>query len=190
MLKSTLPTLVILSLILVITSSCKKGCTDPYASNYKPKKTIDNGKCDVYTRVTLNSIMVNEIPEYNSSGELWDSGSNGNDYDQDNTHPDLAIRYRAESGYSFDPGEYYPTVNPNNVDWLQTLNIPISINHWKNENGFYVYFYEVDNNGFDYFLMDSVKIDPFDYDGNKDRFKDTLNVSKGNIKFTAHMAWE
>ena len=176
-------------LIFIALQSCKKGCIDPYATNYKPKKTVDNGKCDVYTRVTLNSIEINTIPEYNSDNELWDNATN-NDFDQDNTHPDLAITYRAESGYSFDPGEYYPTVDPNNVDWLQYLSVPISITDWKNDNGFYVYFYEVDLNGTYYILMDSVFVDPFDYDAKKDRFKDTLEVTKGNIEFTAHMVWE
>lgn len=181
-------TLLTFSFIITI-SSCKKGCTDPYAINYKPKKTVDNGKCDVYSRVTLNSIQVNSIPEYDPNGVLWDN-SGTNDLDMDNSHPDVAIRYRAESGYSFDPNEYYPSVNPTNVDWLQILSIPISITDWKNDNGFYVYFYEVDNDGFDYLLMDSIKIDPFDFDAKNNRFKDTLDVSKSGFEFTAHMAWE
>lgn len=170
-------------------SSCKKGCTNPYATNYKPKKSIDNGKCDVYQRVTLNSIYISSIPEYDNNGVFWDNGGNG-DLDMDNTHPDLAITYRAESGYSFDPNEYYPTVSPNNVDWLQELTNPISINDWQNDSGFYVYFWEVDNNGNDFTFMDSIKIDPFDYDAKNNRFKDSLVVTQGNYKFSAMMTWE
>ena len=186
--KLAISILVITSLFLGF-SSCKKGCTDPYAINYKPKKTIDKGNCEVYSRVTLNSINIKSIPEYNQNGVLWDN-SGVNDLDMDNSHPDIAVTYRAESGYSFDPNEYYPSVNPNNVDWLQLLSIPISINDWQNENGFYVYFYEVDNDGFDYTFMDSIKIDPFDFDAKNDRFKDTLDIIKNGYEFTAHMAWE
>jgi hypothetical protein len=176
-------------LILSSLNSCKKGCTNPYAINYKPKKTIDKGNCEVYARVTLNSIQVNSIPEYDKSGVLWDN-SGENDLDMDNSHPDLAITYRAEEGYSFDPNEYYPTVDPHNVNWLQTLTVPVSLNNWQNDNGFFVYFYEVDNDGLDFTFMDSVKIDPFDFDSKNNRFKDTLDVTSKGYKFTAHMKWD
>jgi hypothetical protein len=39
--------------------------------------------------------------------------------------------------------------------------------------------------------MDSVFVDPFDFDAKKsDRFKDTLEVTKGDYSIIAHMAWE
>ena len=176
-------------LVLITFLSCKKGCTDPYAKNYKPKKSVDNGKCDVYQRVTLTSIYVSKIKEYDPNGVLWDN-SGVDDLDQDNSPPDLAITYRAESGYTFDPNEYYPTVNPNNVDWLQELATPISINDWKNDNVFYVYFWEVDNDGLNYTFMDSLKIDPFDYDAKSNRFKDSLVINENYYNFTAYMEWE
>jgi len=176
-------------LFLFSFSSCKKGCTDPYAINYKPKKSVDNGKCDVYQRVTLNSITINTIPERDKNGVLWDNGGVG-DLDMDNSHPDLAVTYRAESGYSFDPNVYYPTVNPNDVAWTQELAAPISITDWKNDNGFYVYFFEVDNDGANFTFMDSIKIDPFDYAAKKNRFKDSLVVNTQYYNFTAFMTWE
>jgi len=182
--------LIILSLGLIFSfTSCKKGCTDPYATNYKPKKTIDKGNCNVYSHVTLNSILIKKIPALNSDNEYWDNATN-NDTDHDGSHPDLYVSFRAEGGYVYEPSTYLPTVDPQNVDWLQKLDIPISVYDWKNDKGFYAFFYEVDGGGTSYILMDSVKIDPFDYEAKNNRFKDTMVVISGQFNFTANMAWE
>ena len=183
-------TYLLLTFVLVLTAtSCKKGCTDPYATNYNSKKTIDKGNCNVHNKVTLNSIYIKKIDQYNSAGVLWDNGGD-NDLDQDNSHPDLSVTFRAESGYSYDPGIYYPTVNPNDVDWQLNLDVPISIENWKNDNGFYVYFKEIDLDGLSSILMDSIFVDPFDFEASSNRFKDTLDITSGNYEFTAHMKWD
>lgn len=176
-------------LVLGLNLSCKKGCTDPYAKNYNAKKTIDKGNCNHYSKVTLNSIYISEIPELNQDSEPWDNATN-NDLDNDGTHPDLYIEYRAENGYTLEPASYLPTVNPSNVDWLYELEIPLKQENWKDDKGFYVTFYEVDNNGTYEVLMDSILIRPFDYHAKYNRFRDTLELEKNNIKFTAHMKWE
>jgi hypothetical protein len=181
--------LVFISVLIVSISSCKKGCTDPYATNYKKKKTVDDGSCEVYSRVTLNSVEIKTVDEYNTDGDLWDNAEN-NDYDQDASHPDLYVSFKAEGGYLYEPTSYLPTANPNDVGWIQYVDVPISVNDWKDDKGFYVKFYEVDQGGLYYIPMDSIFIDPFDFDAKSDRFKDTLDVVKGDYSITAHMVWE
>jgi hypothetical protein len=136
----------ILTISFLSLTACKKGCTDPYAINYKKNKTIDNGKCEVYERVTLHSVEIKTINEYNPNGELWDNATN-NDFDQDGSHPDIYVSFRAEGGYLYEPTTYLPTANPNNVGWIQYVDVPISVNDWQSEKGFYVHFYEVDGQG-------------------------------------------
>ena len=180
-----------LELLLVIISimsfgSCKKGCTDPYAENYNPKKEKDNGSCNVYDHVVLNSVRVDKIPEYNELGYAWDAGY-GNDLDADNTYPDLFLTFSADNGYSLVPNTYWPTVDPNNVNIEQQLTPTLSLSEWH-EGGFWVYFYEIDY-PFEQEFIDSVFIDPFDYGANTNRFKDSLPIIKGNVRFTAFMDW-
>ena len=57
-----------------------------------------------------------------------------------------------------------------------------------NTGGFWVYFQEVDN-GWYKEDIDSVFVDPFEYDASYNRFKDTMVVTKGEIQITANMEW-
>lgn len=181
-------TLVLPLAIIAMFSSCKKGCTDPYAYNYNSKKKKDNGSCTVYSNVTLNSIKIETIPALNPDGETWDNATN-NDYDQDNTYPDLFVSFSAEGGYDYIPNTYFPDVNPAIVNRTQSLGSPISVTEWQDGNGFWVYFYEADYQGAIKIKMDSVLIEPFEMDASSDRFKDTLMVTKGDISFEARMEW-
>lgn len=167
-------------------NSCKKGCTDPLAHNYNEKKTKDNGTCEVYSSVQLSSIDISTIPEHNSNGVIWDGG-NGDDLDNDNTLPDLYVRFKAESGYAYVPTTYMPTILPSNVNKTQYLT-PISILDWEDKS-FWAYFYEIDLSGSSRELIDSVEIQPY-LKGASDSFRDTLEVTKGNITFTANMQWQ
>jgi hypothetical protein len=184
--------LITLSLFTLITfNACKKGCTDPYAKNYNAKKTKDNGKCEVYNRVILHSIDVKTIPEKTSNGYLWDDGHTG-DKDNNNSFPELYTYFKAEGGYDYDPQNYYETIDPYNVNISFELNPTISVTDWKNDKGFWVYFYDVDSLGYYLELIDSVKIKPFDLNADDEdiKFKDTIDVSKNGILFTANMSWE
>ncbi len=176
---------IIISSVFFI-SSCKKGCTDPYATNYNANKEVDNGNCHVYDHVVLNSVKINSIPELNDLGYAWDSGF-GADLDNDNSYPDLFVTFKAENGYSLTPNTYWPTIDPNNVDVTQDLSPSLSLGGWE-EGGFWVYLYEIDY-PFEQEFIDSVYVDPFDYDASSSRFKDTLDITQGDIQFTAYMQW-
>lgn len=178
-----------ISLVLFSLNSCKKGCTDPYATNYNSKKTKDNGTCEVYSTVTLHSVDVKKIPEKNANGHLWDAGQD-NDLDNDNSYPDLYLWYRAEDGYTFNPSTYQATVDPNNVNENFALDPALSLSGWKNDKGFWVYFEEVDLGGGAFDPIDSILVKPFDFNANTDRFKDTMDITIGNFEFTANMSWE
>ncbi|HIP37605.1 MAG TPA: hypothetical protein EYG85_12210 [Crocinitomix sp.] len=180
---------ILTSVLLISFNSCKKGCTDPYATNYNAKKTKDNGKCEFYSRVILHSVDVLKIPEKNSNGNFWDAGTDG-DLDNDNSFPDLYVSFKAEGGYSYEPSTYYPTIDPYNVDRNFDINPAIYTTEWRNNKGFYVYFYEVDLSGSVFDLIDSVQVIPFDINGSGDRFRDTLLITKGAIEFKANMSWE
>ena len=175
-----------ISLIVLPFQSCKKGCTDPYAENYNPNREEDNGSCNVYSHVVLNSVTVHTIPVLNALGYGWDAGF-GDDLDNDNTYPDLFISFKADNGYSLVPNTYWPTVDPNNVNVYQELSPTLSLSSWQ-EGGFWIYLSEIDF-PFEEELIDSVFVDPFDYDARYNRFKDTMMVSKGNIQITANMNW-
>ena len=171
---------------LFVFDSCKKGCTDPYAENYNPNREIDNGSCNVYSHVLLNSVNIHTIPELNSIGYAWDAGF-GTDLDDDNTYPDLFVSFKADNGYSLIPNTYWPTVDPNNVGVYQELDPVLSLSSWQ-QGGFWIYLSEIDF-PFEEELIDSVFVDPFDYDAGYNRFKDTMMVIKGNIQLTANMNW-
>ncbi len=176
-----------ISLIVLPFQSCKKGCTDPYASNYNPNREIDNGSCNMYSHVVLHSVDIQSIPEFNSLGYPWDAGF-GDDLDNDNTYPDLFIHFRADSGYSYSSSSWNRyDVNFNNTNINQNLIVPLSLTAWRT-GGFWVYIEEVDN-GWYYENIDSVFVDPFDYDASYNRFKDTIVVNKGEIQLTANMEW-
>ena len=183
-------TIFILASLAIATgfNSCKKGCTNPKAYNYKKKKKKDNGSCELYKSVTLSSIDIKTVPEYNSNGAFWDSG-NGDDLDNDNTRPDLFVKFRVEGGYSDVSNSYYPTINPSNVNKTKTLVSPLVLSEWDGKV-FWAYFYEIDNPTTNphYELMDSVEIRPF-LESASDKFRDTLEVSSGDISFTANMQW-
>lgn len=183
--KKRLITLAVLTSLLSF-DSCKKGCTNPLAHNYNKKKKKDNGTCKVYSSVKLSSIDISTIPEYNRNGVIWDGG-NGNDLDNDNTLPDLYVRFQAESGYAYVPTTFMPTVLPSNVNKTQTLT-PISISDWEDKS-FWAYFYEIDLSGSARELIDSVEIQPY-IEGASKRFRDTVEITKGEITFTANMQWQ
>ena len=181
-------TLLVLSVCcLFVFDSCKKGCTDPYASNYNANREIDNGSCNIYSHVVLHSVDVHSIPENNSLGYPWDAGF-GDDLDNDNTYPDLYLHFKADSGYAYNSSSWtWYDVDFNNVNINQYLSVPLSLYAW-NTGGFWVYFQEVDN-GWYKEDIDSVFVDPFDYDASYNRFKDTMVVTKGEIQITANMEW-
>ena len=53
---------------------------------------------------------------------------------------------------------------------------------------FWVYFYEMDLSGSHSELIDSVEVQPY-LAGADERFRDTLEVVKDEIVFTANMQW-
>jgi hypothetical protein len=172
---------------VVIFDSCKKGCTDPYAYNYNANREIDNGSCNIYSHVVLHSVDIQSIPEYNSLGYPWDAGF-GDDLDNDNSYPDLYVHFRADSGYSYNSSSWnWYDVDFNNVNVNQDLSVPLSLSAWRT-GGFWVYLEEVDNGWYKEHI-DSIFVDPFDYDATYNRFLDTLVVTKGEIQLTANMEW-
>jgi hypothetical protein len=178
-----------ISLVLLTLNSCKKGCTDPYATNYNSKKTKDNGKCEFYSNAILHSVDVKKIPSKNANGHLWDAGQD-NDLDNDNTYPDLYLWFKAEGGYTFMPSYYEPTINPNNVNRNFSLDPTLTLSDWKNEKGFWIFFDEADLGASTFEPMDSFLIKPFDKNASYNRFKDTMNVNVGDFEFTVNMSWE
>ncbi len=180
---------ILLGILIISFNSCKKGCIDPYAKNYNSKKTKDNGKCDYYSVVKLHSIDVKTIPSKNSNGHFWDAGLD-DDLDNDQSYPDLYLWYKAEGGYSLEPTTYQPTVDPLSVNKNFNLSPALSLTEWKNDKGFWVYFEEVDLSGSSFESIDSILIKPFDKNGSGKRFKDTMDITVGQISITANMSWE
>ncbi len=178
--------LVIVGAMALASNSCKKGCTNPLAHNYQEKKTKDNGSCKVYSSVKLASVNVASFTEHNYASVIWDGGY-GDDMDDDNTLPDLFISFKADGGKFYEPESFFPSVSVTETNI--TKSIPsLSISDWQT-GSFWVFFYEVDLGGGHLEFIDSVEVQPY-VSTDSDRFKDTLVVTKGEIRFTANMVWQ
>ena len=63
-------------LFVFITTSCKKGCTDPLAYNYNAHRSIDNGRCKYHNFVRIDSIRILNISDTDQNGVEWDDPFN------------------------------------------------------------------------------------------------------------------
>jgi hypothetical protein len=177
--------------LLVLTSSCKKGCTDPLAYNYKPNKTVDNGKCKYYDLVYLDSIKISRVRSQNSLGNNWDSGDSL-DYDNDNSNPDISLKIITPSGYNHSSVNMYTNVNPFDANILFEFNNDYASDMWS-QNGFLVYVYDFEMN-FSTQLIDSLWINPFNSDqtGKSNRFQKEVEFeyNSDGIGLVAYFRWE
>lgn len=67
------------SLITVVTSCSKNGCTDPVAVNYSPEATEDNGMCQYPTNILIKRVTV-EYPGQRTDATLWDANGTADTY--------------------------------------------------------------------------------------------------------------
>ena len=181
-------------LIFVIVSlffSCKRGCTDPFAYNYKPNKTVDNGKCKFYDIVYVDSLRINRLPSVNTIGNSWDGGDSL-DFDNNNSYPDIHIQVNTPSGYYIIGDEFWSDVNPFSSNLFAYYGDKISSSGWE-ENSFTFYIFEWDLD-FSMQLIDSIVINPFKQEerNRKHRFLEEVNLDYNNdgIGMDFYFHWE
>ena len=171
-------------LILFITPSCKKGCTDPLAYNYNAHRSVDNGRCKYHNHVRIDSIHIFNISDTDENGVGWDEPFNSWDLTFDVFVGDDLVFVSD----IFD-------VNFSSMDNDVFLNLSdrngIKNNDWEN-NGYKIVFYDYD----DPYLVpiDSAEINPFYYVGmkEKDRFLEKINYKYPNVdlEFETYFSWD
>ena len=177
--------------LFLFISSCKKGCTDPLAYNYNSNKTIDNGNCNYYDLVYVDSIKIKRFPSVNQLGNTWDGGDSL-DIDNDNTFPDIHIKVKTPIGYINEINHWPGSVNPFSCNLLFNCGNSISSNAWD-QAGFTFYIYDYEYN-LSLQLIDSLIISPFNFNGSgrSNRFirKYELDSSSDEIDFTVYFHWD
>lgn len=124
---------ILLTLLLPTLANAQGGCTDPYASNYDPNATVNDGSC-VYpvTHDTMQLRAQLPVAITESSGLAWDNGKLWTHNDSGNPSTFFSI--------DTSDGHILQTVyvdNHSNVDWedITTDNDYIYIGDFGNNNG-------------------------------------------------------
>jgi hypothetical protein len=177
--------------IILVSISCKKGCTDPLAYNYNANKTIDKGNCKFYDLVYLDSIKITRVNSQNSLGNNWDAGDSL-DFDNDNSNPDISLEIVTPNDYHDFSVNMYTNINPFNPDIIFDFNNDFASDMWAS-NGYKIYVYDFEMN-FTTQLIDSVFIMPFNSDGSSrsDRFQKEVVLEYFNegIGLIAYFSWD
>ncbi len=171
-------------LFVFITTSCKKGCTDPLAYNYNAHRSVDNGRCKYHNHVTIDSIRIFNISDTDENGVEWDEPFSWWDLTFD-------VYVGSDLLYESDVFNVNFSMLDNDVFIDFSDRNGIKNDEWEN-TGYRIVFYDYD----DPFLVpvDSAEINPFYYVGMRknDRFLEKIKYKYRNVdlEFETYFSWD
>ena len=171
-------------LFVSITTSCKKGCTDPLAYNYNAHRSIDNGRCKYHNFVRIDSIRILNISDTDQNGVEWDDPFNWWDLTFD-------VYIGNDLIYMSDIFDVNFSMMGNDVFLDLSDENELKNDEWEND-GYKIVFYDYDD---PYVVpVDSAVINPFYYVGMKknDRFLKKIKYKYRNVdlEFETYFSWD
>ena len=171
-------------LFVFITTSCKKGCTDPLAYNYNAHRSIDNGRCKYHNFVRIDSIRILNISDTDQNGVEWDDPFNWWDLTFD-------VYIGNDLIYMSDIFDVNFSMMGNDVFLDLSDENELKNDEWEND-GYKIVFYDYDD---PYVVsVDSAVINPFYYVGMKknDRFLEKIKYKYQNVdlEFETYFSWD
>ena len=171
-------------LFVFITTSCKKGCTDPLAYNYNAHRSIDNGRCKYHNHVRIDSIRILNISDTDQNGVEWDDPFNWWDLTFD-VYVGNDLIYMSDLfvvNFSSMGNDVFLDLSDENE---------LKNDEWEND-GYKIVFYDYDD---PYVVpVDSAVINPFYYVGMKknDRFLKKIKYKYRDVdlEFETYFSWD
>lgn len=171
-------------LCVFITTSCKKGCTDPLAYNYNAHRSIDNGRCKYHNHVRIDSIRILNISDTDQNGVEWDDPFNWWDLTFD-------VYVGNDLIYMSDIFDVNFSSMGNDVFLDLSDENELKNDEWEND-GYKIVFYDYDDPHV--VPVDSAVINPFYYVGMKknDRFLKKIKYKYRNVdlEFETYFSWD